>query len=122
MFDVFRKTLTVKRKATGSFLNGYWLDGAESTVEILASIQGTDAEVLETLPEGYRTRESYTLFTDTLLKTSKTGKTTPDIVVIEDENFIVAKVMPWQHLDPTKHYEVVIVRENEDEDEDEEEE
>ena len=114
MFDVFRKKLTVRRKQDGSFIDGYWQEGAENSFEILSSIQGTEAEILETLPEGYRTKESYTLYTDTHLKTAITGRTTPDIVVIDNENFLVAKVMPWQHIQPTKHYEVVVVRENED--------
>ena len=108
MFDVFRRELNVYRKSDGSFIDGYWQDGEESSFNILASVQGTDAEVLQTLPEGYRTRESYTLFTDSELKTALTGTRTPD-------KFIEARVSPWQHLDPTKHYEVVVVRENVDE-------
>lgn len=115
MFDVFRRELTVYRKSDGSFIDGYWQDGEESSFTILASVQGTDAEVLQTLPEGYRTRESYTLFTDSELKTAITGIRTPDIVEINAEKFIVARVSPWQHLDPTKHYEIVVVRENVDE-------
>jgi hypothetical protein len=115
MFDVFRKTLTALRKGDGSFIDGYWQDGEETSFSILASVQGTDAEILETLPEGYRTRESYTLFTDNELKTAITGIRTPDMVVIEEQKYIVARVSTWQHLDPTKHYEVVVVRENIDE-------
>ena len=115
MFDVFRKKLTVFRKGDGAFVDGYWQDGAESSFEILASIQQADAEVLESLPEGYRTRESYLLFTDGKLQTAIKDKRTPDLVVIDNEKYIVAKIMPWQHLDPTKHYEVVVVRQNVDE-------
>jgi len=115
MFDVFRRKLTVYRKGDGSFIDGYWQDGEESSFNILSSVQGTDAEILQTLPEGYRTRESYTLFTESKLQTAITGTRTPDIVEIEAEKFIVAKVSSWQHLDPTKHYEVVVVRENLDE-------
>jgi hypothetical protein len=115
MFDVFRRKLTVYRKGDGSFAYGYWQDGEEHSFEILSSVQGTDAEILETLPEGYRTRESYTLFTDSRLNTAVTSKNTPDMVLIDGQKFIVAKVSTWQHLDPTKHYEVVVVRENVDE-------
>jgi hypothetical protein len=112
MFDVFRKTLTVYRKEKGNFVDGYWVDGAENSFDILASIQATEAEILETLPEGYRTKESYTLYTDKKLETAITNKSTPDIVVIYKDKFLVAKVTPWQHLDPTKHYEVVVIKEN----------
>ena len=116
MFDVFRKSLNVERKAQGGFADGYWQDGAAQSFSILASIQATDAEILETLPEGYRTKESYTLFTDTKLQTAITNNTTPDIVVIDNEKFLVARVTPWRHLDPTMHYEIVVVRENVDAD------
>lgn len=112
MFDVFRKKLEVERKGQGEFVDGYWQDGSSSLFSIFASIQGTDAEILETLPEGYRTRESYTLFTDSKLQTAITESATPDIITIEGDKFLVAKITPWQHLDPVKHYEVVVVREN----------
>jgi len=80
MFDVFRRDLQVIRSGLGSYEQGMWREGtAEDAFYIKASVQATDAEVLETLPEGYRTRESYTLFTDSKLQTSVVGKYNPDM-------------------------------------------
>ena len=116
MFDVFRRDLTVTRKAIGSYVNGLWVDnGQNSSFTIKASVQATDAEILQTLPEGYRTKESYTLFTDSKLQTSVVSKTNPDVVTIEDEPYQVVRVTPWKNLSyPTAHYEILVVRENVD--------
>ena len=116
MFDVFRRNLTVKRKALGSYVNGLWVESQEDSVfTIKASVQATDAEILQTLPEGYRTKESYTLFTDSKLQTSVVSKTNPDVVTIEDEPYQVVRVTPWKNLSyPTAHYEILVVRENVD--------
>lgn len=116
MFDVFRRVLSVKRYGVGSYNSlGEWIDGEESEFQIKASVQATDAEVLNTLPEGYRTTESYTIFTDTKLLTSEANKRNADVVTIEGDKFQVIKITPWLNLDyPTKHYETVLMRVNVD--------
>ena len=114
MFDVFRTDLTVYRKSTGSYVKGRWQEGSsETSFTIKASVQGMDAEILLTLPEGYRTREGYTLFTDIKLRTAIIGKSNPDIVMIDEERYQVIKVTAHQNLNyPTAHYEVLVIREN----------
>ena len=116
MFDVFRRELQVTRSGLGGYEKGVWREsGLATDFTIKASVQATDAEVLETLPEGYRTRESYTLFTDSQLQTSIVGKRNPDMVDIDGEQFQVVRVTPWKNLAyPTAHYEVVVVKENVD--------
>jgi hypothetical protein len=111
MFDLFRKPLKVIRTFKGSYVAGYWVDGSSEDFNINASVQATDAEVIQALPEGQRTSLSYTLITDKLLKVS-TGDTSPDVVIIDDERFLVSRVTSWQNLYQTKHHEVVVVREN----------
>ena len=112
MFDVFRQNLTIIRKEAGSFQNGYWCGGEDASFNITASVQATDAEILQTLPEGHRTTGSYTLLTESKLLTAVTNQRTPDIVIIDDQRYLVARITPWQHLAQTKHYEIVVVREN----------
>ena len=116
MFDVFRKPLNVIRKAPGLYAQGYWQEEEASSFTIYASVQGTDAEVLQTMPEGTRIHASYTLRTDTKLLTGAAGVSTPDIVIIDEERYLVMRVTKWQNLQFTKHYEVVVVRENIDAD------
>ncbi len=117
MFDVFRRNLTVKRKTGGTYNDlGIWENGAEEILEIKASVQKTDAEILQTLPEGYRSKESYVLFTSTELKTVDIGVTNPDRVVINGEDFQVVRVSPWQNINfkTIKHYHVLVVKINTD--------
>jgi hypothetical protein len=116
MFDIFRRSLVVIRKSKGRCVSGIWEDGEATSFNITASVQGTCAEVLQTMPEGSRASATYTLRTDAKLLTSIAGETTPDIVVIDDEKFVVLRVTPWQNLQHTKHYEVVVTQVNYDED------
>ena len=113
MFNIFRRELKVIRQGDGRYERGEWKEGNKETFLIKASVQGSDAEVMQTLPEGYRTEECYTLFTDTKLNTSK-EKSKPDIVIIDDKNFQVIKVTAWQNLQDINHFEIVVIKENKD--------
>ena len=82
----------------------------ESRFNINASVQGTNAEVLNTMLEGTRTASSYTLRTSSKLLMGTAGETMPDIVLIDGDQYVVERVTAWQNLGPTKHYEVVVMR------------
>lgn len=116
MFDIFRRSLLVIRKSKGKCVSGIWEDGEATSFNITASVQGTRAEVLLAMPEGTRVGATYTLRTSTRLLTSIAGETTPDIVIIDGEKFVVQGVTAWQNLQHTNHYEIVVVRVNADED------
>jgi hypothetical protein len=115
MFDVFRRILTVER-AVGHFdSDGLWINNQPQIFTIKASVQATDAEILQTLPEGYRTKETYTLYTNTLLKIAEAEVHLADIMIIDSVKFQVVRVSPWQNLMfAPKHYEVVVVRMDDD--------
>ncbi len=116
MFEVFRRELIVKRTP----LSGYqdvdgvtlWVDAVAVPFTIKASVQGADNEVLQSLPEGDRTKEVYVLYTSTELKTVVTGVSSPDIVVIDSKEYQVIKVTPRRNLSTysTAHYEVVVIK------------
>lgn len=116
IFDVFRRSLQVRRRGEGAYNDdGLWEEGVSTLLSITASVQQTDAEVLQTLPEGYRTKESYTLYTDFKLETSIVDTRNADLVTIDDKDFQVVRVSPWRNLDfATKHYEALVVKVNED--------
>lgn len=99
-----RKKLRVIRKSMGRYVSGEWITGQSRNFNIEASVQGCNTKVLQSLPEGYRTSENYRLYTDTELKIAK------DSVIINDQEFLVVKVTPWQHFVDTAHYEVVVVK------------
>lgn len=117
MFDVFRRDLTVIHGRRGQYIKGIYTHvGMTVSHVIKASVQATDAEIMQTLPEGVRTKESYTLFTDSELSTADitVGKSA-DVVIIDGSRYQVIKVTKMSNLDfCTKHYEVVVVRENVD--------
>lgn len=109
-FKVFRRELKVIRKSKGKYQSCKWHDGEESTFNITASVQGTNAEVLQTMPEGIRVNATYTLRTSTELRTSEVGGGKPDVVLIDGKRFLVVRITPHQNLEHTKHYQVVVTR------------
>ena len=115
MFDVFRKPLKILRRSLGTYINGCWREGSVMDIIIHASIRPTAAEAIELLSEGYRNSSSLTLITDYKLCTAKEGETEPDIVIIDEEKYIVVQVIPWTNLEQTRHYEIIIVKINIDE-------
>lgn len=114
IFDnVFRRDLSVTRKGIGSFQNLVWVESPSNSFIIKASVQPTPAEVMETLPEGYRTSESYTLYTDTELRTSDVNNKNPDVISIFGKRFLVVKVGRWRN-DLINHYQIVVVKDESD--------
>lgn len=117
IFDIFRRDLIVKRIGIGDYQKvegrpALWVDGAETKFTIKASVQGADNEVLQTLPEGDRTKEVYVLYTTSELKTVVTGLSNPDIVVIDNKEYQVIKVTAKRNLSTysTAHYKVVVIK------------
>ena len=112
MFDLFRKELQVIRRAENAVVNGKIVKGAETIFTIKASVQQTDPETMMTLEEGYRTKDSFTLFTETELKTAR-RKFEPDLVVINEQKFRVVRVGAWQNR-LINHYEIIVTRADSD--------
>jgi hypothetical protein len=116
IFDIFRRNLTVKRVEQGTYQNvdglTLWVDGAETSFTIKASVQGVDNEVLQTLPEGDRTKEMYVLYTSTELRTVTAGVSNPDIVIIDNKEYQVIRVTSRHNLSTyaTAHYEIVVIK------------
>ena len=108
MGNPFRNySLTVKRKASGSFVNGRWTGEAESDVAIKASVQPLSERELLTLPEGRRNSETYRIFCDTELYTVESQN--PDEVVFNGERFEVFTVGRWQNQ-IINHWTYIIIK------------
>lgn len=93
----FGRTLTVKRKAAGSYdLRGQFVPGAETTLDIVASIQPVSPRERELLPEGTRLREMFKLYTTTqLLPPRGAPPVGGDIVTINGEDFLVTSCQDY---------------------------
>ncbi len=60
----FRKPQTIKRTIPGSYVNGVFVEGSESTVSIMASVQPMSGEDIVAVPEGRRASDMVKLYTD----------------------------------------------------------
>ena len=112
LFNLFKKTLTVIRPAVGQYINNIYVDGDSAELTIKASVQPAGGDVLQMLPEGYRTKETYVLYTDIMLNTASSDNLKlPDIVKLnlsgEEEDFIVIKVENWGNTF-LKHFKVIV--------------
>ena len=118
MFNVFRRILEVERPLGKFDEDGLWVEnGFDLTFvkTIKASVQATDAEILQTLPEGYRTKETHTLHSNDGLRIAQIGVCVADIVIINGNRFQVVKVTEWGNLRfATRYYEMVVVKIDDD--------
>lgn len=108
-FEIFRVPVALYRKAAGTYVNGIWVEGVETTINITASIQPTTGEEMLSLPEGRRQRKTYSLFTSSRVYTVQ-DQTNPDQLVIFGERYEVIKVEVWQNNPPVfgivNHYKL----------------
>lgn len=101
-------TLMVRRLSSGVLdqATGLWSEEVEGTpFPILCSLQPLSSSQMQSLPEGRRDKESYTLFTDTPLNTVTSQN--PDRMMINGDDFEVFSVNPWQN-GILSHYEVLV--------------
>lgn len=110
-FDVFRKPLTGLRFAPGAYVDGRWVEGVSSPLNLNASVQPATAEDLQTLEESRRQFTTYRIYTDILLKTVVEGEqgTNPDIIYYDGDEYEVTRVFPWQNR-IIPHYKALITR------------
>lgn len=98
-----KKEVAVIRKSEGKYLEGEWIEGYNESFVIKASVQATSAKTLQTLPEGKRVGEIYTLYTDSELLID-------DRVYLNGKEFVVIKVAAWQNFKATSHYQAVVTK------------
>lgn len=109
-FNAFRKSLTVKRPASGSYVNGVWVASAAATeITIKASVQPASTEEMETLPEARRAQGVYTLFSSTKFQSLQENTNNPDIVVINSQDYEIMRCEPWQN-GLLNHYKALAAR------------
>lgn len=104
------ETLSVKRYAAGSWVEGRFVRGDESTTQILASVQPLSPNEIVKLPEHMRNRETLKIYTgDRLfLGDEKSGKS-GDIITHDGREFEVQKVENWHIGTNLQHYKAYAV-------------
>ena len=115
MFDVFRRQLTV-RSCPGYFdINGIWIKQPYVMSIIRASVQDLDDDTLEALPEGYRTKQMFSLITNSILKLSIVNKNTADQVNINGYWYQVVRLKSWSNTwIENNYYEAIVLKMDDD--------
>lgn len=106
-FDEFRQDRTVKRFTGGGYVKGIYNEGTESQFTIKASVQPMKGQEMLLLDENRRDRAAFKIYSDTELFTASKSSQNPDRVVLNDGDYEVVKVMPWQN-NIINHYKYLI--------------
>lgn len=108
----FRRAFTVKRKSGGSYNAAGFFEasGADTTLEIQASLQPVTGSDMKLLPENRREEEISKMYTDTqLIGIIKGSGVNPDLVVIDGDDHEVIRVLPWRNS-VINHYKVFVAK------------
>ncbi len=111
--DIFKRDVAVIRPGAGAYINGVWQQNTGSSFTIRANVQPVPAIVMETLPEGYRTKSAFILYTNTELNTAQEDLNNADIVQLYGEKYFVTKKEIWGNTN-LAHYEIIVVKEDSD--------
>lgn len=113
--NIFKKKIKVFRSIPGYYekdINseyvGLWQNGLETFFDIEASVQPAPGEITQILPEGYREKSSYLIYTDTELFSSEENKTNPDLVIINNKEYLILKKKIYD-MSLLSHFELIAV-------------
>ena len=96
-------TYTVTRKAAGSYVDGEWVSGADSTFEIFASVQPMSGDEMQRESEGLRATHGVKIYArlDVILRTVEDAGAgaTPgleaDVITYEGRDYQIQRILPW---------------------------
>ena len=108
----FRKPFTVKRNAAGGYVNGVYVEGAETTITIQASVQPVSGQDLVAIPEGRRASDMVKVYTSEDLfgqGDAGTGQS-PDRLVYRGKEYEIYTKEPNQ-MGVVSHFKYYAVKE-----------
>ena len=112
MTSSFRQPLTGVRTQPGTFVKGIYVVGTTSAISFDASVQPLSSEEQETLPEGFREKSAYKLYTDFKLNAVNEGTKEPgDKVNIYNNDYLVIVVNIWGN-NVINHFKAIAVELN----------
>jgi len=95
------ETLTLNRYASGTYVNGHFVQGSLTQDTIEANIQPLTGEQILQLAEADRKKEGWNFFTEDEIRVN-------DIIVRNSKNYEVNPVYPYQDQ-PIPHYEGIML-------------
>lgn len=95
----FRQLRTIQRQIGGSYINGEWVPGELSNINIAASVQPASREDMVVMPEGRRLSDYIKLYTSTELYTVTEGNQPqqPDLFDWHGHTYECVEVGMWQN-------------------------
>lgn len=108
----FRKTQTIKRTIAGAYVNGVYVEGAETTFTIQASVQPMSGEDIVSVPEGRRASDMVKLYTSTDLNSqgdAGSGQSPDRLVWLGKDYEIHSKEV--RQMDIIPHYKIYAIKE-----------
>lgn len=108
MTGIFNEhTIIVTRFGTGSWTNGFFVDGSTATFEIKCNVQPVSYRELLNLPESQRTKSAVKVFSaDELKEPNIVDKKNADRFTYNSKTYEVHKVRDWSQLN-IPHYESI---------------
>jgi hypothetical protein len=108
----FRKTQTIKRTVPGSYVNGVYVEGTETTLTIQASVQPMSGNDLVAVPEGRRASDMVKLYTSTdLFSQGDAGSgQSPDRLTYRGKDYEIYTKEPNQ-MGVVSHYKYYAIKE-----------
>ncbi len=92
-FDEWLEKVVITRVGPGAYVDGVWVEGAPTTINILSVVQNATADDLILLPEGTRTSETVKLHTVSPVKTvSEVGETNADTFQYDGDTYRIFDV------------------------------
>lgn len=114
--NIFKESFTAFRRAAGSYVAGRWVEGAESSFDVVGSSQpligGELSAQLLLMPEGQRKREMRKFYTDQVLRTiDQPNKLAADQLLIAGIRFEVMNVLNHS-TNNNSHMKVILAKVN----------
>lgn len=106
-------TYTVRRSSGATVVNGRWEESGFTTVVVKGSLQPLNAREIKMLPEGFRLKQMYKLYSDASIATINTASQAgADKVTIDGETFKVISVEDWKGTKvDLPHFKSILQRE-----------
>lgn len=86
----------VERRDAGTIVNGRHVRAEAYTFKAEGAVQNSDADTIAMLPEGVRTNDIITIWTNAKLRTAEDDKHEADRITVRDVVWEVHQVKTWQ--------------------------
>lgn len=106
-------TYAVTRRSAGSYVDGRWVPGATSLVNIELNVQPMGGKELQVLPESFHNRALRKVYSKSALQTVSEGDAgiAADRISMDSEDWDVISVEHWRSSLPgSDYYKAVIAK------------